>query len=132
MSDEKGYNGWSNYETWNAAVWLDNDQGSYNTAREMAQEAYDQAEAERSFTREERATLDLAKQLEKMIKEQDPLAGQASMFSDLLTAALGEIDWYEISEHYMEDVGKEPEEEDEEEDEELADDGAGEDDQPSA
>ncbi len=30
MSDEKGYNGWSNYETWNVKLWMDNDEGSYN------------------------------------------------------------------------------------------------------
>jgi hypothetical protein len=29
MSDEtKGYNGWSNYETWAFALWMDNDPGS--------------------------------------------------------------------------------------------------------
>lgn len=29
------YNGWKNYETWNVALWLDNDQGTYNETREM-------------------------------------------------------------------------------------------------
>lgn len=27
------YNGWTNYETWNVALWLDNDQESYDIAR---------------------------------------------------------------------------------------------------
>ena len=27
------YNGWTNYETWNVALWLDNDYESYNIAR---------------------------------------------------------------------------------------------------
>ena len=27
------YNGWANYETWNVALWLDNDYESYNIAR---------------------------------------------------------------------------------------------------
>ena len=28
------YNGWKNYETWNVALWIQNDEGFYNVARE--------------------------------------------------------------------------------------------------
>ena len=28
------YNGWENYETWNVALWLQNDEGLYNLALE--------------------------------------------------------------------------------------------------
>jgi len=30
---EKGYNGWKNYETWNVALWIGNDERLYNLAR---------------------------------------------------------------------------------------------------
>jgi len=28
------YNGWKNYETWNVALWIGNDEGMYNFAKE--------------------------------------------------------------------------------------------------
>ena len=34
------YNGWANYETWNVALWLGNDEGMYNMARGWAEHGY--------------------------------------------------------------------------------------------
>ncbi len=106
------YNGWTNYETWNVALWLGNNEGDYRYWTETAQECYDEAEADDTFTREERATLELCLRLKDGIEESAPDLG-ASMFSDLLTAALSEVNWHEIAEHYIADCDKE---------EELADD----------
>jgi hypothetical protein len=31
---DTSYNGWENYETWNVALWINNDQGLYDIAME--------------------------------------------------------------------------------------------------
>jgi hypothetical protein len=108
------YNGWKNYETWNVALWIDNEQGSYSQRQEMAQDAWENAEGKRAYasqTRLDRAKCLLADSLKDWIEEMNPLADSASLFSDLMSAALGEVDWYEIAENFLEDVDTEEEEE---------------------
>ena len=34
------YNGWTNYETWNVALWLGNDEGLYEMAQMWADHGY--------------------------------------------------------------------------------------------
>jgi hypothetical protein len=104
------YNGWKNYETWNVALWIDNEQHTYRLRQSWAQEAWDEAQADRTFTREERATLDLSDKIKEYLDENNPLGDEASTYSDLLSAALGEVDCYEIAEHWIEDVDREEEE----------------------
>jgi hypothetical protein len=99
------YNGWTNYETWCVNLWLGNDQGSDEYWRETAQEIWNEAETEHSFTRDERATLDLADRLKDEIEENNPIT-EAMLYSDLLSAAISEVNWYEIAEHFIYDVDK--------------------------
>lgn len=100
------YNGWKNYETWVVALWIDNDYGCYRLRQEMAEEAWQDAEKRRGYksqTREDSAKCLLAARLKDWVEEMVPELG-ASMFSDLLTAALGEVDWYEIAENWLSEV----------------------------
>lgn len=96
------YNGWTNYETWRVALWLDNDQHSHSACREFAWECWDEAEGDQSFTRRERATFALAGQLKEMHQDNNPLTGKADVYSDLLSAAMSDVNWQEIAAGYIE------------------------------
>ncbi|KKK92601.1 hypothetical protein LCGC14_2701300 [marine sediment metagenome] len=106
------YNGWTNYETWSVALWLDNDQGTNEMLREWAQEAWDRAVYPGDspyLTRGQRATRTLADQIQEHIEENNPLASDASMYSDILSANLHEVNWGEIAKGQIEEVDKEVE-----------------------
>jgi hypothetical protein len=89
------YNGWTNYETWAAALWIDNDQSSYNYRNELAEQA------KKNHRRKRDRINCLATSLKDWIEELNPLIDQANLFCDLLNAALSEVDWHEIAENFL-------------------------------
>jgi hypothetical protein len=101
----ESYNGWSNYETWLVGLWIDNNEGDYNYWIETAEGIYKDAEADNVFTKEERATLDLSEQLKDAIEENSP-AGVTGLYADLMTGALGKVDWREVASHIMDTIDK--------------------------
>lgn len=105
------YNGWKNYETWNVALWIGNEPGTYEAAREMTQAAYDATDEDQTHAeRLEEAASDLSRQIQEWVEsEMLPDLG-ACMASDLLNAAMSEVDWYEIAENWLSEVD-EPEKE---------------------
>lgn len=108
---ERTYNGWTNYETWNVKLWIDNEEGSYNYWRERSQEAWDKAKGEdlKERTLEAERTIELALKDEFEEAEADLLkrAGcEASVWADLLGTALSEVNWREIADSMIETVDK--------------------------
>jgi hypothetical protein len=102
MSDRK-YNGWTNYETWCVNLWLTNDEGSDGYWRERAEDAWSRASADKTFTRKESAALALSDELKTEITDAAPGLHGYGLYSDLMTAALGEVDWYEIAQAFLEE-----------------------------
>lgn len=100
---EKGYQGWENYETWNVALWLNNEEGNYKYWRGMAEECKAEYPAEPNYETKEYKTarLALADNLKEQLEEGMPeLEG---FWGDLLSAAFSEVNWLEIADSFLEE-----------------------------
>lgn len=105
MSQDHSYNGWKNYETWATALWLDNDEWSYNTAREVVAEARRVAEARGDTEYPDVAAADALKEWaeETFIEPITESGTPYGLAVDLLRAAWSEVDWFEVAAHYVEE-----------------------------
>ena len=83
------YNGWTNYETWNYKLWLDNNQETYDAVRTLAKKHND--------------AFDLSIELSKVAHDNAPLL-EASFYSDVLNASISEVNFFEIAESYLEEI----------------------------
>ncbi len=88
MTKQK-YNGWTNYETWNYKLWLDNNQATYDAVRTLAKKHNDAYE--------------LSIELSKVAHDNAPLL-EASFYSDVMTASIREVNFFEIAESYLEEI----------------------------
>jgi hypothetical protein len=97
------YNGWTNYETWNLALWIDNSKGSQEYWREQAEIAWhDSLPGDEAFSKKENAILSLSKALQEDTEENAPDLDN-SFYGDILRAAISEVDFYQIAEHWIEE-----------------------------
>lgn len=105
---DRRYNGWTNYETWAVALWIDNEQGSHSYWCDAAQESWDDTD-EDADDRAHDAAIVLAERLKSEHEEAMPDL-KATVWANLLGGAFSEVDWYEIAEHYLDDVNKDEKE----------------------
>jgi len=112
MTDDKRYNGWTNYETWAVKLWMDNDQGSYEYWQERTRDAWRQSGPKypNAFVEdhEGNARILLAGWLkdEHDDDSEHPVfkAAEGTVYSDLLSAALSKVNWYEIAQSLLDDL----------------------------
>lgn len=87
------YNGYTNYETWNVVLWIENEEYSYEHWRDSARLAWDDAQGTSNPSREARATLQ--NEIKDYHHENAPDC--PGTYGDLLNAALSEVDWWEVA-----------------------------------
>lgn len=92
------HNGWANYETWAVNLWISNDEHLsihwIERAKDLVTVNYDRSDAKN----------DLSQELKDYFDNYNPLADNSDVYTDLLGAALSEVDWYEIAEHLIDDL----------------------------
>lgn len=106
---EKGYNGYTNYETWNYCLWMDNEPGEAEYCRELAREAKEHPVENQYMTLDRRIVHALKDSLKAHYEEQAEawMPDQSSHFADMLNSAMGSINWYEVAENLLEDLDNE-------------------------
>ena len=104
------YNGWSNYETWNFKLWLDNDETVHNYIIDEIKkikaigydaEAYEVSNFLRSYIDDNMPNLNISTRSQSV---HGLMADKNGFYSDILNAALRDINTYEIAESYLEDL----------------------------
>lgn len=103
------YNGWTNYETWNVKLWLDNEQSTQEMCAEYAREAWSNAEGNRYSSRSQVARAALSESIKAFVEDNAPQV--ESMYADLLNAAMSEVNYREIANSFLEEM--EPQEDEE-------------------
>jgi len=103
MTNDNEYNGWTNYETWNVALYLDNDEGIYNFMLEGLRHLL----AERNGDWTGISTQELRELVQS--------AFRGDSTPDGVRLSNSEIDWSEISDKLLEmaegnDLATQPEE----------------------
>ena len=104
------YNGWSNYETWNFKLWLDNDETVHNYIIDEIKkikaigydaEAYEVSNFLRSYIDDNMPNLNVSTLSQS---KYGSICDKQGFYQDILNAGLREINTYEVAESYLEDL----------------------------
>ena len=93
MPTKQEYNGYTNYETWLCALWLDNDQGQQGMMSDKASELAEEIDPHNADD-VERVTQEMAEYIEQLVDDWRELFNlpNACLFTDFVNAGLREGD----------------------------------------
>ena len=106
------YNGWSNFETWNFKLWLDNDQDLHNYIMDEIKkikeigtshihEVSEVSNFLRSYIDDNMPNLNVSA---KGQSKYGSMCDKNGFYQDILNGGLREINTYEVAESYLEDL----------------------------
>ena len=90
----ESYSGWSNYDTWNFKLWLDNDEKTQEIVLNTVKYAY------KTFDKNYEAIYHIQKFLEQYAIENAPEL-QNGFYSDVLNASIRSINYHQIADAYF-------------------------------
>ena len=104
--ENRKYNGWTNYETWNLKLWLDNSAWGIREPN-----VFDTNIIQgniKKICKKQNNEKDTIYEIHKYIKEYvekgfNNMSLKPSFYSDVLSASIREVNFYEIAESYYED-----------------------------
>lgn len=106
--NDKSYNGWKNWETWNCYSWMINDEGGQRYFEDMTTEVIENCienGEDKDFAEskvKELVSINFDDNLEQFLE-----STEATFFHDLLRASLSEVDFSEIASHLVGDLWEE-------------------------
>ena len=94
---KKEHNGYTNHETWIVRIWMDNEKGSQDKWLEEAKKAHGRASGKHKvFSKREEASFILSDTIKNWHEMAMPHIGN-SVFGNLMTAAMSEVNWDELA-----------------------------------
>ena len=91
------YNGWSNYETWLANLWIRNDEGLEGMVIERMADVAEYGCALDPIE------YDVASLLSAFFEDQTTGFSESGFFADVINNALRTVNWNEIAKHFVHD-----------------------------
>lgn len=113
-SNDVGYNGWTNYETWCVGLWINNDQGWQEMTHDRLREAVgevvvgDQGYEERDVPLLDWEAGAIVRELVEETIDPDPdgASTTAGLGHDLLGHALDRVNWSELGASFLQDIAE--------------------------